>query len=202
MKRKVCRKQLATGTGVVLGSAAQQASADPTATAASSGLQLSIVPPASLTSDVSATLDINYRGGTIRSVELYVDNTKVFRKSVKFSLTHGNFNLKVDNTLLSEGDHDVMVVAVDADGSTASSSIKVHVSGPEVDGIAQFTYPRRNAMVQNVVPIELKLDPNIKAPYVAYLLDNDFLSIRNYAPYVYNWDSTKIFDSDLSYNRC
>ena len=61
-------------------------------------------------------------------------------------------------------------------------------------GIAQFTYPRRNAMVQNVVPIELKLDPNIKAPYVAFLLDNDFLSIRNYAPYEYNWDSSKISD--------
>jgi len=48
--------------------------------------------------------------------------------------------------------------------------------------------------VQNVVPIELKLDPNVRAPYVAFLLDNDFLSIRNYAPYVYNWDSTKISD--------
>jgi hypothetical protein len=193
-KRMACALALATGTGLVLGAGSQQALADPTSTVASSGLQVSIVPPNSLTSDTSATLDINYRGGTIRSVELYVDNTKVFRKSVKFSITHGDFNLKIDNSLLTEGDHDLMVVAVDADGSTASSSIRVHVAGPEVDGIAQFAYPRRNAMVQNVVPVELKLDPNIKAPYVAFLLDNDFLAIRNYAPYVYNWDSTKIPD--------
>lgn len=194
MKRMVCALALATGTGVVLGPGVQLASADPASATTSTGLQLTIVPPAAPTSDAPATLDINFRGGTIRSVELFVDNTKVFKKSVKFNATHGNFNLKVDSALLPEGDHEVMVVAVDADGSTATSTVKIHVSGPEIEGIAQFAYPRRNAMVQNVVPIELKLDPNIKAPYVAFLLDNDFLSIRNYAPYIYNWDSSKISD--------
>ena len=111
MKRMVCAFALATGTGVVLGSVPQHLllqTRRPRRHPAACNFPSS--RPHLFTSDASATLDINYNGGTVRSVELYVDNAKVFRKSVKFSFTHGNFNLKLDSSLLTEGDHDVMVV--------------------------------------------------------------------------------------------
>ncbi len=194
MKRMACAIAFATGTGMVLGGSANAAATDPTPATAPTGLQLTIVSPGLITSDAPSNIDVNFRGGTIRSVELYVDSSRVFKKTVSILDSHGNFNLQIDNSLLPEGDHDVMVVATEPDGSTATSSIKVHVSGPQVDGIAQVAYPRADAVVQNVVPIELKLDPGIRTPYVAYLLDNDFVGVRNYAPYVYNWDSSKVSD--------
>ncbi len=192
MKRMACALVIAAGTGAVVGPAF--AAPDPGVARLANGLQLSVAAPGLATSDGPVNLDINYRGGSIRSVELYVDNNKVFRQSVTNTDTHGNFSLKVDSSVLPEGDHDVLVILTEADGSTASSSIKVHVAGPETGAVAQISYPRANAIVQNVVPIELKLDAGIKAPYVAYLLDNEFQAIRNYAPYVYNWDSSKVAD--------
>jgi len=189
-----CAVALATGAGVVLGGASHAATLDPVTTTAATGLQLSILTPGLATSDAPTSLDVSFRGGAIRSVELFVDSAKVFKKTIAIDGAHGSFSLQIENSLLPEGDHEIMVVATEPDGSTATSSMKLHVSGPQVDGIAQLSYPRADSMVQNVVPVEIKLDQNIKAPYVAYLLDNEFVGVRNYAPYVYNWDSSKVSD--------
>src|SRR6185436_8392820 len=67
----------------------------------------------------------------------------------------------------------------------------VVVSG-DLNALARFEWPKRNAIVQGVLPIRVKINDSIRNPYVTFLIDKDFLALRNYAPYTYNWDSAKV----------
>lgn len=192
MKRMACVLALAAGTGIVLGTGVSPVLAEPAPATVSNGLKLNIVPPGTVTNDGPIKLNVNFRGGTIQSVELLVDGTRVFKKTVKLLESQGALNFSIPSDLLPEGDHDVAVVAYDVDGNTATSSVRMHVASHQQDSIAHFVYPKRDAQVNRVVPIEIKLDPGINNPYVTFLLDNDFMAIRNYGPYVYNWDSNKV----------
>ena len=93
--------------------------------------------------------------------------------------------------LLSEGAHDILIKAQDASGNTATATTQIKITAG-ASGMVKFQFPKNKAMVQGVVPIEIKLDPSIHNPYVSFFIDDVFLSLSNYAPFSVNWDSSRV----------
>ncbi|MCW3054712.1 MAG: Copper amine oxidase N-terminal domain [Chthonomonadales bacterium] len=196
MKRMACALALAAGTGLTLGVATHTALAQPTPATAVSGLKLSVAPLGSVTADTPVALDVNFRGGKVRSVEVYLDGTRIAKETLDTLDTHGVIKFNLPASLLAEGSHEITIQAVDKDGSTASTTTRVRVNAPAQDALAHFMTPKRNALVKEFAPIEVKLDENIKDAYVMFFLDGQFLSARNYSPYIYSLDTQKFANGD------
>ncbi len=191
MKRMACAVALAAGSGLA-GLSAMPSIAEPRAAIAAAGLQINVVPPGPVSGDASIPLDVKFHGGNIRVIELFVDGARLTRQALSTRDGRGNVHFSLDPTLLSEGIHEVLIKAYEADGTCATATTQLVIASADSNSLAQFEWPKRNAEVQTVVPIKVKIDPSIAEPYVTYTVDNDFLALRNYAPYVYNWDTSKV----------
>ncbi len=191
MKRMACALALAAGTGLTLGVATRTALAQPTTATAVSGLKLSVAPLGALNADTPVALDVNFRGGKVRGVEVFLDGNRIAKETINTVDTHGVISFKLPSSLLPEGAHEIMIQATDIDGSTATTTTRLRINAPAEEAVARFLTPKRNAMVKEFAPIEIKLDDSIKDPYVVFFLDGAFLSARNYSPYVYSLDTSK-----------
>ena len=191
MKRMACAVALAAGTGLT-GVAALPAVAAPSPVTTAAGLQVNIVPPGTVTGDSPIPLDVKFHGGNIRVIELFVDGVRLTKQAITTRDGRGAVHFSLDPTLVSEGSHEILVKAYEADGTCATTTTQVTVAAADLNALARFEWPKRNAEVQGLVPIRIKIDSTITDPYVTYTVDNDFLAFRNYAPYVYNWDTAKV----------
>jgi hypothetical protein len=190
MKRTACVYALAAGTGLAIG--ASPALAEPAPATVASGLQVNIVPPGNVSNDSTIPLDVKFRGGNIRFVELLIDGTKITRQALSTRDGHGTLHFTLDPTLLSEGSHEILVKAFEADGTCATSTTHMMVTSGDLNAMVRLESPKRNAEVQGIVPIKIKISDSIRNPYVTFNVDKDFLALRNYAPFNYNWDSAKV----------
>ncbi len=208
MKRMACLVAFAAGSSLALSGAVSPASAEPAPYFAAKGLQLSLAAPTAYSGD-ALNLDVNFSGSNICSVELYMDGTLIKRQAVRTVDTHGVISFALDGSLITEGSHEMLVKAVDKDGNTASATTRFKVTPEENNLLVRTIFPKKNAVLQGVVPIQISVDSSIHNPYVMFFLDNEFLSLTNYAPFVYNWDSSttsngahvlsvKAFDGDTT----
>lgn len=196
MKRMACALALAAGTGLTLGVATHTALAQPTPATAASGLKLSVASLGAVTADTPVELNVNFRGGKVRGVEVYLDGNRIANESIDTVETHGVISFKLPASLLAEGAHEIMIQAVDKDGNTASTTTRVRVNPPAVESIAHFVTPKRNAVVNDLASLEVKVDDNIKDAIVMFFIDGNWLSMRNYAPYVQTLDTSKYTDGE------
>jgi hypothetical protein len=190
MKRMACAVALAAGSGLT-GVAAMPAIAEPSPATAASGLQVSVVPPGTVSGDAAIPIDVKFHGGNIRLIELFVDGARLTKQPLSTRDGRGVVHFSLDPSLLSEGSHEVLIKAYEPDGTCATTTTQVTVAAGDTNALAHFEWPKKNAEVQGIVPIRVKIDPSITDPYVTYTVDHDFLAFRNYAPYVYNWDTAK-----------
>ena len=155
----------------------------------------------------------------IVSVELYLDGHKAATKTLDVPETRGVVSFLVDASQLSAGTHRVVIRATAADeevksakgsfqfsaGDTAiplsspssplSDFSPASPSGPAAgSGLAptlRLTDPSENGKVQGTVTIRVHAtDPSGKAPYVSLFIDKTFKTLRNFAPYEFEWDTT------------
>lgn len=182
---------LAAGAGLT-GISALPVSAEPRPIVVAAGLQVNIVPPGIVSGDSTIPLDVKFHGGNIRVIELFVDGVRLTRHTLSTRDGRGVVHFTLEPSMLSDGSHEILIKAYEADGTCATSTTQLVVSAGDLNAFAHLTSPRRNAEIQGVVPITVQIDPSISDPYVTYTVDNDFLALRNYAPYVYNWDTAKI----------
>ena len=191
MKRMACALALTAGVGLTAGLTATSALAETIATPAASGLALTVNTAETMPADAPLTLDVRFDGGSLRQVELVINGVTVKKKNLATRASRGHLEFNLDAGLLTEGTHDILIKAQDADGNTATTTTHIKVL-PGASGLVKFAFPRNKAMVQGVVPIEIKLDPNIHNPYVSFFIDDVFLSLTNFAPFSVNWDSAHV----------
>lgn len=191
MKRMACALALTAGVGLGAGVTATSALAETIVMPAASGLTLTVNTTETLSADAPLTLDVRFDGGSLRLVELLIDGATVKKKNLATRASRGHLEFQMEAGLLSEGPHDILIKAQDADGNTATTSAHIKVM-PGASGLVKFAFPRNKAMVQGVVPLEIKLDASIHNPYVSFFIDDIFLSLTNYAPFSVNWDSARV----------
>ncbi len=189
MKRLACAVAVVAGAGAILSGTALTASAEPIRVAIPGSLQIAIETPTT-NSGSSVNLDVTFRGGDMRSIELYLNGDLIKKQAIRTKEGKGVVSFALDG--LSVGSHDVLIKAYDLHGNVATATTRLKVSGEEFDGLAQFITPlKQNAAVQGIVPLQVKVDKSVKNPYVTFVIGDDFAFI-NLPPFTYNWDSTKV----------
>src|SRR5207302_6812700 len=107
-----------------------------------------------------------------RVIELFVDGIRLTRQALSTRDGRGAVHFSLDPSLLSEGSHELLIKAYEADGTCATTTTQISVVAGDANALARFEWPKRNAEVQGVVPIKIKIDPSIADPYVTYTIDN------------------------------
>ncbi len=187
MKRVACVIALA-GTTLSLGTALTPASASPD-TVTANGLRLNIPNAKITTNEFTTTVDMQFRGGDIRSIELFVDGSLLKKQELNTQSGRGVVSFALDG--LGDGTHTVLVRAQDLAGNWTTTSAKFKVTPQQESTLARAVYPLRGQMVQGLVPIKVDLADSIKNPFVSFSVDDEFMAIMNGAPFSYSWDSTK-----------
>ncbi|MGO8670863.1 MAG: stalk domain-containing protein [Capsulimonadaceae bacterium] len=192
-----------------------RAYAAPSPTVAQSDDDLAIVvlspkPHTNYTGSKPIEVSAFYQGtdsNAIASIELYVDGTNAYTKHLEAPEARGVISFLIDASQLSAGTHAVVVRAVAVDAEVVSQktsfvyvsdapAVAPQVSSPEIpatSALPELSYvtPVANENVSGTVKIELKATaPDGKDPYVSLFIDRTFKTLRNYAPYEYDWDTT------------
>jgi len=157
-------------------------------------------------------------GNQIVAVELYLDGKKAATRTLDVPETRGVVSFLVDASQLSPGAHKVVVRVTAADQEVKSSRAAFQFgdpgterldsatlgnapnvlgtpAGPTIGGgpapILRLIDPSENGKVQGIVTIRVKAtDPSGKNPYVSLFIDKTFKTLRNFAPYEFEWDTT------------
>ncbi|HZT41880.1 MAG TPA: stalk domain-containing protein [Chthonomonadaceae bacterium] len=192
MKRMARAIALASGTGILCGAAVVPALAHDASDW--SGLHLAITAPVLEPDDSTVTLTVLFHDGNIRSIALFVDGKQIDKETVTTHKGKGSISFRLDKSLLAEGSHQVLVRAIDTEGNPATATAQVTISSviPDTPAPTHFLSPREGAMVQGIVPVEIKVDPTVHNPYVSFMLDSEFLALTNFGPFTYNWDTTRV----------
>ncbi len=158
-----------------------------------------------------------YQGSTgnqVVSIELFVDGNKAAQKVLDAPETRGVVSFLVDASALTSGPHRIVVRVTGADAEIASahSSFTYEMPAPAAAPVPENTAPTAAAPLQttpaptlSIVPprgmedgqvqgtVKLRVratDPSGKAPFVSLFIDRQFKTLRNYAPYEFDWDTT------------
>ncbi len=149
-------------------------------------------------------------GNQIVSVELYLDGTRAATKTLDVPETRGVVSFLVDASQITPGTHKIVVRATAADqqvksikGSFLFSADSAPLSGPALSIPAapgstldeaptlRLINPSTDGKVQGVVTLRVEAhDSSGKAPYVSLFVDKTFKTLRNFAPYEFEWDTT------------
>lgn len=185
-----------------------------------SGLSVTILSPAARSSfsgdkpvEISAFYQ-GFAGNQIVGVELYMDGVKVAAKTLDVPETRGVVSFLVDSSALKPGAHRVVVRASAADAEVVSARSSFIFALPTVSGTPltagpdytppradvpanpsaptlSFVKPTLDGKVEGTVKLQLNAsDPSGKAPYVSLFIDHAFKTLKNYAPYEFDWDTT------------
>lgn len=169
--------------------------AAPTAPSKSQGpLQLAIISPDANSIADRVALDVSFRGGSVERVELYLDGTLAAQRQLGTAQTRGVITFSLDAVQLTEGTHDVLVKAFGPDGKPATASTKLRIPGIDPASPVRIAYPQNGLVVSGVIPIRVTLSTDLQKdkPYVSFFVDKEFKSLKNFPPYEYNWDTTRV----------
>ena len=172
---------------------------------------LSPVPRTSFSGVKPVEISAFYQGSAsnqIVNLELFVDGAKAAQKTLENPESRGVVSFLVDASALTEGTHRIVVRATAADAEVASAKGSFVFSAPEqapalapslpTNPGASLGSPRVSiedpsvgGQVQGKVTIRMRADdPSGKPPYVSLFVDRKFKTLRNYAPYEFEWDTT------------
>jgi hypothetical protein len=138
------------------------------------------------------TLTVRYSGAKARSVELRINGKSVAVRYVNPSAKSGETNFELDTDSLLEGENAVEVRIYDASGRVLAfqkTTVTAQTKGSHAIYLAK---PAAGASVQGSIEVSVGFKVAMKNVYVSFFVDDDLKSIRNFAPYSYLWDTTKL----------
>lgn len=181
-------------TGLTCSLAATVSSARAAPTRVASNLQLSILSPEQTVNGDKLSLDVSFRGSAVETVELYLDKALVAKRQLGTAQTRGVLSFGLETALLTEGEHSLMVKAYTNDGQAFTTLAKVRIPAADLSAPVRIAYPQNGIQVSGVVPVRVAIDPSIQKlkPYVTFFVDKELKVLRNYPPYEYVWDTSKV----------
>ena len=154
----------------------------------------------------------------IIAIELFIDGAKAATKMLDAPETRGVVSFLVDAGQISAGAHQIVIRATAADQEVSSAKSRFTFNGmdPGVTSLAmpspttapttpptdpslssglpptlRLLSPSPDGKVQGVMTLRVEAsDPSGKAPYISLFIDKTFKTLRNYAPYEFEWDTT------------
>src|SRR5205807_1620452 len=120
----------------------------------------------------------------------------VAKKQLNTADSRGIITFTLETLRLHEGIHTVQVRAVAPNGASATSTAKLNIPAVDLSAPVKIAYPQNGLIVSGIVPIRVQLGQEIQRqkPYVTFFVDKELKVLRNYPPYEYNWDTTKVIN--------
>ncbi len=155
----------------------------------------------------------------IIAVELFIDGAKAATKTLDAPETRGVVSFLVDAGQIPAGTHTIVIRVTGADQEVSSAKSRFTFNGmdpgaipleaPTPGGLSvtpadpalssglpptlRLIRPTPDGRVQGVITLRVEAsDPSGKAPYVSLFIDKTFKTLRNYAPYEFEWDTTAV----------
>ena len=98
--------------------------------------------------------------------------------------------LNLQSAGLAPGFHNAVVKIYDAQGRLISQRTMPIEVLPDPNSPLTIIVPRNGTRVAGTVPIEARVNSR-NSVYVSFFIDGQIRGLRNYPPYVYNWDTTR-----------
>jgi hypothetical protein len=98
--------------------------------------------------------------------------------------------LHLQSAGLAPGRHNAVVKIYDAQGRLISQRTTPIELLPDLNSPLTIVSPCNGAQVAGTVPIEARVNRR-DSVYVSFFVDGQIRGLRNYPPYVYNWDTTR-----------
>lgn len=138
------------------------------------------------------TLTVRYSGANVRTVELRCNGRNSAVRKVNPKGKSGETNFELDGIDLHEGENQIEVRVFDESGRLVASqrtTVTVELLGKQAIFMAR---PAPGATLQGGVELSIGFKVAMKNVYVSFFVDDDLKSIKNFAPYTYLWDTTKV----------
>lgn len=183
-----------------------------------SDIYVAILSPSTDASDPNKQIEISafYQAapvtGGVTTLELYVDGQQEAIKKLDNPEDRGVVSFIISPGTLSAGSHEVVVRVSASDAEIASAKTGLNISqpveadsGPDVSSAIGGTSddgappavaimaPLSNASVSGTVDIKVDAhDDSGKPPYVSLFIDHNFKTLRNFPPFDFAWDTTRV----------
>lgn len=127
-------------------------------------------------------------------IDLEVDGRLIEQKKIEPAAS-GAYQYLWDTTALPNGRHTLTVRVQDQAKQTGVFSLDVYVNNAEPDlspPLVTITSPRPGSIVHGKVPIRVRVSDNVGVKWVLIYVDEEFRAMKNYPPFEYLWDTTKV----------
>lgn len=133
-------------------------------------------------------LTMQFRGLKPATVEVVVDGVVVATRHL--SGQNDRLQLNLHSTGLAPGVHEATIKLYDAQGRLiGQTNTRIDLT-PDPNSPLTIVIPRHGSTVAGDVPIEARASRQ-GTLYVSFFVDGQIRGLRNYPPYVYNWDTTR-----------
>ena len=131
---------------------------------------------------------LQFRGIRPVWIEVLVDGELIATRSVQ--ATAQQVTLQLIGWGLAPGNHEATFKVYDSQGRLIGQTRAPIELQPDPNAPITVVIPRNSSQVSGIVPIEVRLNPD-RNQYVTFFVNGQVRALRNYAPYVYHWDTTQ-----------
>ncbi|MCS7209352.1 MAG: stalk domain-containing protein [Fimbriimonadales bacterium] len=133
-------------------------------------------------------LTVQLRGVQPAVVEVVVDGMVIATRHLTGRTDRVQLDLQ--NIGLAPGVHEATIRLYDAQGRLIAQRATRIELAPDPNSPLTIVAPRNGSRVAGVVPIEVRVNHS-GAAYVSFFIDGQVRGLRNYPPYIYNWDTAR-----------
>ncbi len=132
-------------------------------------------------------LTLQLRNLRAATVEVEVDGAVIVTRAVGQA---GTVMLNLQSAGLAPGVHNALLKLYDAQGRLIGQQQVAIELLPDPNSPLTIVVPRNGVQVMGTVPVEARVNRR-ESVYVSFFVDGQIRGLRNYPPYVYNWDTTR-----------
>lgn len=138
------------------------------------------------------SLTVRYTGGRAALVELRINGEGVATKTVNHQVTSGEVEFSLNSARLKDGSNTLEVRLIDSSGKVIATERTSLTVDRQPTGPVFIARPASGSMVQGSVDISVGFKSAIPGAFVSFFVDNEFQALKNFAPYSYLWDTTRV----------
>lgn len=140
----------------------------------------------------SPVLTVKYKGASVSIVELKINGVSFNARSVSDRANSGETQFTLDTAALIDGDNVIEVCLYDATGKLVGTQRTKIAADRRTDSPVFLEGIKSGSTVTGPVEIKVGLRREFKNMYVSFFVNDEFKTLKNFPPYSYLWDSTRV----------
>jgi hypothetical protein len=138
------------------------------------------------------SITVKYDGAPAASLELLVNKVSLITRNLPGTESRGEIQLPLDTAMIPDGDSEVEVRLLDKHGNLLGTQVtKVNIDRTG-KGPVFFLSPGIGDTVKGFVEIKVSFRAELRNAYVSFFVNDEFRALKNYPPYTYSFDTTKV----------